>query len=151
MKKAGIKNAESVADHCFRMALIGACVSEDVGLDSEKVMRMCLIHDLAESVIGDLMPEEKTSEKSHRDCEDAVMRGILGRLPRKASRKLLRDWNELRAGRTREARAVWQIDRLEMGFQMKEYSTVSKSKALDQFDPSAKLTHYFRKMLDEYS
>ena len=151
VKKAKIKDAESVADHTFRMALIGAYVSEELGFDSAKVMRMCLIHDLAESLIGDLMPEEKPSEASHRKEEDAAMREILLKLPARVSRVFLKDWKELVSGKSKEAKAVWQIDKLEMGLQMKEYAKVSRRKSLAQFDPSRKLDPYFLKLLEAYS
>ncbi|MDG6908734.1 MAG: HD domain-containing protein [Nitrososphaerota archaeon] len=151
MKKAKIKDAESVADHSFRMALIGAYVSEMLGLDSSKVMRMCLIHDLAESMIGDLMPEEKTSENSHRKLEDMAMRKILGKLPAKVSKRFVRDWAELYSGRSKEAKAVWEIDRLEMGLQMKDYALRADPGLLRTFDPSSKLSGYFLKVLKEYS
>ena len=151
VKKAKIKNAESVADHSFRMALIGAYVSGELGLDSAKVMRMCLIHDLAESVIGDIMPEEKSSEDSHREEEDVAMREILLKLPTKASRVFLKDWKELVSGKSEEAKAVWQIDKLEMGLQMKEYAKISRKKSLAQFNPARKLDPYFLKLLEAYS
>ena len=40
VKKAGILNAESVADHSYRMALIGAILAEEQSLDPGKVIRM---------------------------------------------------------------------------------------------------------------
>jgi putative hydrolases of HD superfamily len=151
VKKVGIKNPESVAEHSFRMAVLGAYASEILSLDPAKVMRMCLIHDLAESVIGDKMPEEKKSEESHRDEEDRVMLSILGTLPEPARRKFISDWKELVEDATLEAKAVWQIDKLEMGLQMKDYAAQGYSKEkLSQFDPARILTRYWRKMLMNY-
>lgn len=60
--KAGIKNPESVADHTFSMCAVGMVLSDMVGLDTGKVLRMTILHDLAESVVGDYMPGEVTAK-----------------------------------------------------------------------------------------
>lgn len=151
IKKAGIKNAESVADHSYRMALIGLVIGTELGLDTGKVARMCLIHDLAESKIGDLMPEEKIDERSHRKKEDVAMRRIISTLPRKSRRLLTKDWRELLTSKSKEARFVWQIDKLELGIQMKDYIASGYSpKLLMQFDPSELLTPEVRRILRRY-
>jgi 5'-deoxynucleotidase YfbR-like HD superfamily hydrolase len=70
--QAGIKEPESVADHSFRMTLLAMVLSDQMGLDTEKVVRMALIHDLAESRTGDLpqarnpMTTAKTSQTPWR-------------------------------------------------------------------------------------
>ena len=90
VKKAGIENAESVADHSYRMAVIGAYLGEMLGLNSGKIAIMCLIHDLAESKIGDLTPGEKPSLKEHRKMEDRAMKEILSSIPKKAREEILK-------------------------------------------------------------
>ena len=55
----GIKDAESVADHCYRVSLLSMILADvltaqDVPLDVEKVMRIALLHEVAEARIGDL-------------------------------------------------------------------------------------------------
>ena len=135
--KAGIVDAESVADHSFRMAIIGAFLADMMKLEPGKIMRMCLIHDIAESEIGDLTPEEKTSEEEHRKQEDTVARSIFDSLPPKFRKQLLLDWTELMGMRTNEAKLVWQIDKLEMGLTMKDYMrTGGDKKRLKEFNPS---------------
>ena len=45
---------ESVAEHCWRMALMAYFVSDEFpDLDMGKVIKMCLIHDLGEAFTGD--------------------------------------------------------------------------------------------------
>lgn len=151
IKKAKITNPESVADHSFRMAILGAYLSESMKLDELKVIRMCLIHDLAESEIGDIVPEEKESEDIHRDLEDRSMRRIFANLPEKARKRFTSDWRELLAMKTRESKLVWQIDKLEMGIQMKDYiSDGLDPKRLETFDPSNRLTNDLRELLQNY-
>ena len=46
---------ESVAEHCWRMALMAYFVSDEFpDLDMGKVIKMCLIHDLGEAFTGDV-------------------------------------------------------------------------------------------------
>ncbi len=151
VKKARIVGAESVADHSFRMAILAAYLSVVKRLDQLKVIRMCLIHDLAESEIGDIVPEEKESERKHRELEDVTVRRILATLPSNQRKRFIKDWEELLSMKTREAKLVWQIDKLEMGLQMKEYLADGfDPKRLKNFDPSKKLTPDLRKLLAGY-
>lgn len=152
VKKASITNAESVADHTYRMTVIGLVLATELNLDATKTIRMCLIHDLAESRIGDLMPEEKKNARDHRAKEDVAMRKILARLPKKSKNLLSADWKELLSSRSKEARLVWQLDKLEMGMQMKDYlASGYPAKHLIKFDPSHLLDKKSKQILRRYS
>jgi putative hydrolases of HD superfamily len=142
VKKAGItSDCESVADHSFRMAVIAAQLGlERKSVDLAKLIRMCLIHDLAESIIGDKMPEEKKSSKAHRDKEDQVMQQILQRLPEKSGSILLRDWKELLESKTKESAMTWQIDKLEMALQAEDYIRIGYDREI--------LSHFRQKPFD---
>jgi Predicted hydrolases of HD superfamily len=62
--------AETVADHSYAAALIAAEVAQKVGADPYKAALMALIHDLAETKVGDIakvagIPEaKKVAEES---------------------------------------------------------------------------------------
>src|SRR3989338_2611923 len=47
------KTEDSVADHSFRVAIIGYILAKEEGLDADKVLKMCLFHDLPEARTGD--------------------------------------------------------------------------------------------------
>ena len=66
ISKAKILRAESVADHSYSLTALSMVFSDLLGLDTEKVMKMCIIHDLAESIIGDYMPEELSIVKKKK-------------------------------------------------------------------------------------
>ena len=56
--KLSIEHPESVADHSYSMAIMGMVISDLDNYDSEKMLKMILLHDLAESKIGDYTPNQ---------------------------------------------------------------------------------------------
>ena len=62
-EKLGINNPESVADHSYSTTVMSMILSDLEGLNSEKIIRMALLHDLAESVIGDIIPNDITKNE----------------------------------------------------------------------------------------
>lgn len=134
--KAGIKNPESVADHTFSMCAIGMALSDIMGFGTEKVLRMIILHDLAESVVGDYMPGEITARKKIEQ-EKKAMKKILSCIPAKTRRIYEKAWNEYLQNKTSEARFVHRIDKLEMALQADRYRKRHKARSLDQFFVSA--------------
>lgn len=66
---------ETVAGHCWRVSLMAWLLKEELpDVDMEKVIHMCLLHDLGEAVTGDIPAFEKRnriaawSEKPWADC-----------------------------------------------------------------------------------
>ena len=55
--KAGISNPESVADHSYSMTVMAMMFGDNAGMDTCKMIRMALLHDIVESITGDLTPE----------------------------------------------------------------------------------------------
>ena len=138
--KAGIKDAESVADHTFSMCVIGMALSDIMGLDTEKVVRMVLLHDLAESMVGDYMPGQVSARKKMQQ-ENEAMKSILACLPARARSDYQKVWQEFLAGKTRAARFVHRLDRLEMALQARKYKKDGHDrKSLAQFLQSAQKT-----------
>lgn len=134
--KAGIKNPESVADHTFSMCAIGMALSDILGLDTEKVLRMIILHDLAESIVGDYMPGQVTAGKKMVQ-EKRAMKKILSSLPTKVRADYQKAWTEYLQNKTSEARFVHRVDKLEMALQASKYAKDGHSKSLEQFFVSA--------------
>ena len=133
----GVYQPESVADHTFRTAFLCMLYADMEALDPLKLLRMALIHDLPEAVIGDLMPSQKTAET--KENEETVIHDILALLPEIQRENYLAVWNEYQKGKTKEAKAVRQLDKIEMALQAKEYEKLgSSSKYLKRFIKSAK-------------
>lgn len=96
--------------------------------DRDKCIQMCLVHDMAESVVGDITPADNVpkSEKSHR--ESKTMAHIKDKLfatsrPRKECEKMFDLWKEFESGTTKESILVQDLDKVEMLLQMEEYET----------------------------
>jgi putative hydrolase of HD superfamily len=135
--KAKIKDAESVADHSYSMCAIGIVLSDMLGLDTKKAMRMIILHDLAESVVGDYMPGQVAAREKTR-AEDRAMKSILACLPAGVRSKYQSVWKEFLAGRTEVARFVHRIDKLEMALQADRYAKAGHDgRLLEQFMRSA--------------
>ena len=73
------ERAESVADHSWRTALMAMLLSgeeEYRDLDMDRVIRMCLIHDLGEAFTGDIPAFVKTDADA--DTEEKLERMLSG-------------------------------------------------------------------------
>jgi putative hydrolase of HD superfamily len=121
VSKVRVRSAESVADHTFATCSIAMLLADMLGADTERVMRMVILHDLAESIVGDYMPGDVTvSDKLQR--EKKAMDGILSGLPPRVRSKYAEIWTEYLENRTDAARFVHRIDKLEMAMQASEYA-----------------------------
>ncbi len=118
--KLDLKNPESVADHSYSMTLMAMILSEIQGMDTNKIVKMSLLHDLVESVVGDFTPDEITKTKKH-DLENNSMKKILSELPTPLTDEYQQIWNEFQMNQNKESVFVHEIDKLEMAFQAKTY------------------------------
>ena len=104
--KSKVKEVESVAEHSYAATSIAMIISDLVGLNTEKVMKMMLIHDLPEGIIGDLVPGENANKDM--DEEEAI-RSILGSLPDKMQIDYTEIWNEFKMNKTKESQLVHAV------------------------------------------
>jgi putative hydrolase of HD superfamily len=138
IEKLAMKNPESVADHTFSMAIIGMVLSDSQNYNTQKILKMILLHDLAESITGDFTPKQK-SKKEKMVLENTAMENILENLPKDMQKQYLSIWNEYQTNETTDANFVHQIDKFEMALQAKIYSKQNKSsKEFTMFFDSAK-------------
>jgi putative hydrolase of HD superfamily len=108
---------ESVADHSFGVALL-ALMIPDPAVDREHCVALALVHDLAESIVGDITPHDGVEAAvKHARERDAI--GELARLL--DDEELVTLWEEFEAGETPEARLARDLDVIEMALQAKSY------------------------------
>ncbi|VCX40723.1 unnamed protein product [Gulo gulo] len=61
-----VEKPESVSDHMYRMAVM-ALVTKDEHLNKDRCVRLALVHDMAECIVGDIAPADNIpKEEKHR-------------------------------------------------------------------------------------
>ena len=141
--KLSIENPESVADHSYSMAIMGMVISDLENYDSEKMLKMILLHDLAESKIGDYTPNQISKENKIK-IENNAYDEIINTLPDAIKLQYAQIWEEYQKQESPESKIVHQIDKLEMALQAKMYQKEGSSKeAIESFFKSAEneITH----------
>lgn len=118
--KVKVKERESVADHCYLTALMCMVLADLKELDSSKAVKIAMLHDLAESIVGDYMPEDISTVQKHEEEEEAI-KSILSLLPSRLRLKYGRLWKEYRNRSSKEAILVHEVDKLEMALQASDY------------------------------
>ena len=111
-------------------------ISDIKNLNIEKTMKMSLLHDWAESKIGDFMPDEITPDKKII-LEESAMKEILDMLPDKAKEDYYVIWKEYQDCTSRESKFVHELDKLEMVLQAKIYEKDVDPEKIKPFMTSA--------------
>lgn len=110
---------ESVAEHSWRVSLAAMLLRDEFpGADMDRVIRMCLIHDLGECFTGDIPAFLKTD--ADRKFEDALLRQWVETLPREQAEELSALYDEMDAQTTEEAKIYKALDKLEALIQHNE-------------------------------
>ncbi|MDC4230289.1 MAG: HD domain-containing protein [Nitrosopumilus sp.] len=141
--KLSLKHPESVADHSYSMAIMGMIISDLENYNSEKILKMILLHDLAESKIGDYTPNQISKENKVK-IENNAYDEMISALPESIKLQYAQIWEEYQKHESPESKIVHQIDKLEMALQAKMYQKDGSSKeAVESFFKSAEegITH----------
>jgi putative hydrolase of HD superfamily len=129
VSKVKVRHAESVADHTFSMCAMAMLLSDMMALDTRRAMKMVILHDLAESIVGDFVPGDlAAAEKTAR--ERKALAAILKGLPQELRSEYGDIWDEYAENRSDIARFVHRLDKLEMGFQASQYARQGYKKSL---------------------
>jgi putative hydrolase of HD superfamily len=125
---AGVPSPESVAAHSWGMAVLALKLCPE-DLDLVQVLKLCLVHDVPEIIVGDLTPEDDVSTKSTDE--------------RAAMEVLAPDWvplfEEYENQTSPEAVFVKSLDKLDMALQAQAYMR-QNDLDLNQFLDSARKT-----------
>ena len=134
-KQHRIPEPESVADHSFRVAFMSMVLSDRLNVDALKLIKMALIHDMAESITGDITPGCGISPEEKYIMEKEALLELFGQLP--DGSQFVDLWLEYEESSSSEARVLKNIDKLEMAFQAVEYQERYNDKDLSEFISSA--------------
>jgi len=137
--KCGVPGPETVAGHMYRMSVAAMMFGPEDGVDPNKVMRMCVVHDLAESEVGDITPHCGVTKEDKAAREAAAMAAIARLPPPSAGREMVALFEEYEAGESPEARLAHDLDKYDMILQAFEYEQREGRKGwLQQFFDSTK-------------
>ena len=110
---------ESVAEHSWRLCLMALLVRDEFPqADMDKVLRMCVLHDLGEAFTGDVPAFEKTD--AHEQAEAAALQAWVRQLPAPYAQDFAALYAEMDALQTTEAKLYKALDNLEAVVQHNE-------------------------------
>ena len=128
----GVSAPESIAAHSYgvavaAMAITDALREEGITVDGEKVLRMALLHDVAEASTGDIPMPRKTPELTEalHQVERLVVEDML-------PEPYLDHWEEAERKETLEARIVKAADKVQMMVKLRVYERQHRGR-LDEF------------------
>lgn len=103
---------ESVAEHSWMMTLIAFLMKDEFPqADMDKVIQMCIIHDLGECFTGDIPTFDKT--QAHEEIEEGLLYRWVSSLPRENAEEMLALYEEMSERQTQGAKIYKAIDGME--------------------------------------
>ena len=108
----GVNNPESVASHSWGMSLLAMKLCPK-NLDLSKVLQICIVHDLPESIVGDITPYDGVSKDEKRNMESDAMKNV--------APEFFELWKEYEDQSSEEAKFVKRMDKLDMSVQAMIY------------------------------
>ena len=103
---------ESVAEHSWMMTLMAYFMKDEFPeVDMDKVVRMCIIHDLGECFTGDIPTFDKT--KAHEENEENLLYSWVRTLPENYANEMIELYEEMAERKTIESKIYKAIDGLE--------------------------------------
>ncbi|MBR6863370.1 MAG: HD domain-containing protein [Bacteroidales bacterium] len=113
------RRTESVAEHSWRVSLMAFLLRKEFPeADMDKVVKMCLVHDLGECFTGDIPTFLKTD--GDRAVEDSLLGRWVRSLPPEVSAEMAALFREMDAQETVEAKIYKSLDKLEALIQHNE-------------------------------
>ena len=114
---------ESVAEHSWRLCLFAMLLEQEPefrSLDTDRVLRMCLIHDLGEAFTGDIPAFSKSAQDEGR--EQGLYEDWIAQFPPANRAQFQALLAEMTALATPEAKLYKALDKLEAVIQHNEAS-----------------------------
>nr|XP_023506786.1 HD domain-containing protein 2 isoform X2 [Equus caballus] len=86
-----VERPESVSDHMYRMAVM-ALVTKDEHLNKDRCVRLALVHDMAECIVGDIAPADNIPKEEKHRREEEAMKQVTRLLPEDLRKELYELW-----------------------------------------------------------
>lgn len=139
---------ESVAEHVFGVQMLAIAINSEYNYDIDitKVIYMLAIHEIGETIIGDLTRFQISEEEKKKIEHDAVGKVLEPLKDKEYIKNLFIEFDE---GKTKEAKFAYQCDKLECDLQSKLYDQENCVSLKDQENNSTKDHPLVKKLLDE--
>ncbi|XP_074656103.1 5'-deoxynucleotidase HDDC2-like [Tubulanus polymorphus] len=121
--RKNVPEPETVASHMYRMAIMTFFLGNDSTLNRDRCMKLALVHDMAESIVGDITPHDGVSKQEKHRREKQAMEDIAKLAGNDLGNEFLSLWQEYEEQTTPEAKVVHDIDRFDMVLQAHNYET----------------------------
>jgi len=120
---------ESIADHMYRMSVI-SMLCPDPAINRDKCVKMAIVHDMAEAIVGDITPSDPISSiekhKMERNAMQFMMDDLLQTSCPNAAKEIMTLWQEYEDGSSIDAKFVKDVDKFELLMQIVEYECSHK-------------------------
>ncbi|VDK47587.1 unnamed protein product [Anisakis simplex] len=111
--KIKIEEPETVASHMYRMAVL-AMTLQDCDCDVVKCIKMALVHDIAEAIVGDITPHCGVSDEQKFNLEHKAFLEISTYVSEKIGDEWVSLWREYEENKSKEANIVKHLDKFDM-------------------------------------
>ena len=141
------ERVESVAEHVYATQMLAlAMYSEyEYDLDISKVMYMLAIHELEETIIGDLTFKDISREEKEKIGHEAVEKILADLISGETIKELIYEFDEKK---TKEAIFAFRCDKLECDLQCKIYDEKKYVDPNDQLESDNHNPVAFQKILN---
>lgn len=105
---------ESTAEHTWRLCLLVMLFEKQYPeIDHHRLLKICIIHDLAEAVTGDISATVQSQFPDKSQREKQAMQKLVSPLDSKMQDEMLAIWREYEDGSSQEAQLAKAFDKLE--------------------------------------
>lgn len=106
---------ENSAEHSWHLAMYALLLSDHAGgtVNTDRVIRMLLLHDIVEIDVGDVPIHSGSSRQIQAELEARAATRLFGLLPARQGRELLALWQEFELADTEDARFAKALDRFQ--------------------------------------
>lgn len=123
---------ESIAEHVYGTCILALCIDSEfkTNLNIDKVIKMLVLHEIGEVVIGDITPFDNITPEEKMKKEHKAMKDVIGDLVNQEEfLSLLFEFDEKK---TKEAIFAHHCDKLEADIQAKVYQDMGCQHPLDE-------------------
>ena len=133
--KRNIVKPESVSDHMYRMAIMAMVLGDTFSdIKRDHCIKMCLVHDMAESIVGDITPYDGVSKEEKHQREVKAISDLCAMVDEKVGSEIKDLFLEYENQETVESKFVKDLDKFEMILQAYHYEQeVNKPGMLQEF------------------